>query len=231
MGLFKSIKKFGKSVAKTVVRAAPSAGVGFATGGPAGALLGASSFLQQRAAGKSTLAPGTGIFGGLQTSFGGPFGFPTAPGPMLGEDQPVVMTGGELTLTQTTFDIIVKLAGRLGIPIKRPSSVVRIGRSIIAKLLRFARANPGLTIINLLLNLGLSAFEANEIISWWATKGKRRRRIRVTNVKALNRSVRRLEGFRKLSHRVEMALVGRGGARRRTVGRRCPRCRKSPCCC
>lgn len=225
------LKKFGKSLTKTIGRAIPGTVAGFLTGGPAGAALGASTSLLAGAQRKTTLAPGPGVFGGLQTNFGGSFGLPQQISQPARLDSPVVLTSGEMTLTEPVFNIIVKLAAALGIPIKKASAVVRIGRSIIAKLLRFARANPGLTILNLLANLGLTAFEANELISWWATKGKRHRRIRVTNVKALNRSVRRLEGFRKLSHRVELALAGRGRARPGLSRRRCPKCRKSPCCC
>lgn len=182
------------------------------------------------AGGPPAISPGAGIFSGFQTSFGGPVARPPATFPMQ-QPPPVVMTGGAVALTKPVFDIIVKLAARLGIAIRTPAAVTRIGRSIIAKLLRFARANPGLTIINLLTNLGLTLFEANEIITWWTTHGKRRRRIKVTNVKALNRSVRRLEGFRRLSQRVEMALSRRGGVRSSSRTRRCPKCRRSPCCC
>jgi len=191
-------------------------------------LSGLGSFLPGAGSGPSAY-PSLPMFGGLQTSLGGPYQlpqqYPQQP------QQPVVQTAGVPALTRDVFDIILKLATRLGIVIKTPASVVRIGRNIIAKLLRFARANPGLTIINLLANLGLAANEVSTLLTWYTTHGKRHRRIKVTNVKALNRSVRRLEGFRRLSHRVEMALARRGVSRSPSRARRCPRCKKSPCCC
>lgn len=234
MGLFKSVKKFGKSVVKTVARAAPSAGVGFLTAGPAGALAGTLAGLTGQRSQQTAIAPGTGLLSSIQTSFGGPFGLPTAlpqqfPA-MAGEGQ-VFQTGGAVMLTESLFNVIVKLAQAMGHTFRSAQGVHRWGRMIVAKLLRFARANPGLTIVNLLANIGLSAVEINELLTWWATAGKKHRRIKVTNVKALNRSVRRLEGFRRLSHRVEMALSRRGVTRTIATRRRCPKCRKSPCCC
>jgi len=224
MAFLGSIGKFLGNVAKPLIRAVPAALTGFATGGKAGALTGALGSLQAGAGS----APS--IFSGVQTSFSQPVTrLPSFPAD--GGMQTTPTMAAVPALTKPVFEIILKLAARLGIAIKSPRSVVRIGRNIIAKLLRFARANPGLTIISLLTNLGLTLFEANEIITWWTTHGKRHRRIRVTNVKALNRSVRRLEGFRRLSHRVETALARRGVSARPSSRRRCPRCRKSPCCC
>lgn len=192
-----------------------------------------SSFLPG-AGGPPSIFPGTGIFDSFQTSLGGPYGLPQQQAPMQAPPSPAVLTAGgqQVMITQGAFNAIVKLAQRLGIPLRSAQAVVRIGRNIIAKLLRFARANPGLTILNLLTSLGLTAIEATDLITWFSTHGKRRRRIRVTNVKALNRSVRRLEGFRRLAHRVEGALARRGVARSiRRSSRRCPRCRKNPCSC
>jgi len=234
MGLFKRIKKFGKSVAKTVVHAVPSAAAGFVTAGPAGAALGALGSLQPRQGIGGTLSPGTGIFGGLQTSYGGAYGIPGDYGgmqPVSNGQVPMPVSSGAVQLTESLFNLILKLGQAVGHSFKSAGGVHRWGRMMIAKLLRFARANPGLTVLNLLINLGFTAIEANELLTWWATSGKKHRRIKVTNIKALNRSVRRLEGFRRLSHRVEAALSRRGAPRALTVRRRCPRCRKSPCCC
>lgn len=233
MAFLGSIGKFVGGLVAPVVKAIPATISGFASGGKGGAVLGALGSLQ---AGSGA---GPAQFGGVQqlpsifSTLGGPYQLPQVPFPMTSTSSqlPMVQVADVPALTQSVFNIIVKLADRLGIPIRRPSSVVRIGRNIIAKLLRFARANPGLTIINLLANLGLAANEVTELITWYTTKGKKHRRIKVTNVKALNRSVRRLEGFRRLSHRVEMALARRGAARSITRSRRCPRCRKSPCSC
>jgi len=59
----------------------------------------------------------------------------------------------------------------------------------------------------------------------------KRRRMNVANTKALRRSVRRLKGFDRLSHRVSSQLARVGGTRRRSTTRRCGTCRKSPCQC
>jgi len=59
----------------------------------------------------------------------------------------------------------------------------------------------------------------------------KRRRMNVANTKALRRSVRRLRGFDRLSHRVSGQLARVGGTRRRSASRRCGTCRKSPCQC
>jgi len=59
----------------------------------------------------------------------------------------------------------------------------------------------------------------------------KRRRMNVANTKALRRSVRRLKGFDRLSHRVSSQLARVGGTRRRSASRRCGTCRKSPCAC
>jgi hypothetical protein len=69
----------------------------------------------------------------------------------------------------------------------------------------------------------------NELAVWKTThKG---RRMNVANTKALRRSVRRLKGFDRLSHRVSAQLSRVGGSRRRSSSRRCGTCRKSPCSC
>jgi len=58
------------------------------------------------------------------------------------------------------------------------------------------------------------------------------RRMNVANVKSLRRSLRRLKGFEKLSHRVS-AQLGRAArsGRRTTRSAPCGTCRKSPCRC
>lgn len=231
MAFFGSIGKFVGGVAKPLLRAVPAALTGFASGGKAGALAGAFGSLQA-GQGQPMQFGQPGIFSGIQTSFAGGYGLPrTISAPAMPQAFPVAAAGVPAVITKDIFDTLLKLAQRLGIVIRSPNAVVRTGRSILAKLLRFARANPGLTIVQLLVNLGLTVFEANNIISWYTTHGKRHRRIKVTNVKALNRSVRRLEGFRRLSHRVEAALTRRGVTKGYISRRRCPKCRKSPCCC
>lgn len=73
----------------------------------------------------------------------------------------------------------------------------------------------------------------SELIEWSATKAHKKRRMNVSNVKALRRGLRRLKGFERLSHRVS-AQLGRaarsGRSYRRSAGR-CVTCRKSPCMC
>lgn len=59
----------------------------------------------------------------------------------------------------------------------------------------------------------------------------KRRRMNVANTKALRRSVRRLKGFDRLSHRVSSQLARVGGKRHRSASRRCGTCRSSPCKC
>jgi hypothetical protein len=59
----------------------------------------------------------------------------------------------------------------------------------------------------------------------------KRRRMNVANTKALRRSVRRLKGFDRLSHRVSGQLARVGGKRHRSASRRCVVCRHSPCTC
>ena len=75
----------------------------------------------------------------------------------------------------------------------------------------------------------IGAAALNELIVWSSTH--KRRRMNVANTRALRRSVRRLKGFDRLSHRVSAQLSRVGGHRRRSVGRRCGTCRKSPCSC
>jgi hypothetical protein len=59
----------------------------------------------------------------------------------------------------------------------------------------------------------------------------KRRRMNVANTRALRRSVRRLKGFDRLSHRVSSQLARVGGTRRRSASRKCGVCRRSPCSC
>jgi hypothetical protein len=72
----------------------------------------------------------------------------------------------------------------------------------------------------------IGAAVVSELLGYKVTK--KRRRMNVANTRALRRSLRRLKGFNRLSHRVS-AQLGRGGMRR--TARRCSTCRRSPCCC
>lgn len=229
MGFFKKFQ-LGKVFKRTAE--------GYAQGGYAGALAQGGSAVVKATIGAANSRASTGNggtslpqFGGLQTSFMP--GYQT-PGTMRvsNDNLPVpVSRGVSSSMTGAVYNALLQLAGKLGVSIKNPNSVVPIGRNLLAKLIRFSRATPGLTILTMLMQLGIGAFESNQLIAWYSTAGKRRKRIRVTNVKALKRSVRRLEGFRKMANRVELALAGRGSSStRRRVGR-CRTCRKSPCSC
>lgn len=87
----------------------------------------------------------------------------------------------------------------------------------------FKQFGPGIAVM-------IGADALNELMVWRATH--KRRRMNVANTKALRRSVRRLKGFDRLSHRVSSQLSRvahrRGGSRARG---RCLTCRKSPCSC
>lgn len=75
----------------------------------------------------------------------------------------------------------------------------------------------------------IGAAAVADLVTYKATH--KNRRMNVANTRALGRSLRRLKGFERLSHRVT-AQLGRaaGRGRRRSVGR-CSTCRKSPCSC
>lgn len=94
----------------------------------------------------------------------------------------------------------------------------------VDKLMRMVRsAGPGLVV-------GLIGQQAlQELFVYQSTH--KRRRMNVANTKALRRSVRRLKGFDRLSHRVSGQLARVGGSRRRSASRRCGTCRTSPCKC
>ena len=211
---------------------------GFAQGGPKLAFAQAGLQAMQSTIGAATSRASQGVgggslpqFGGLQTSFGGAYG--QAPGTLrVSNDQlPTMTSSGGPAMSGNIFRLLMMLAERLGVRIVKPNSVVPMGRKLLDKLIRFTRVTPGLTILSMLVTLGIATNEANQLIAWYSTAGKRRKRIRVTNVKALRRSVRRLEGFRKLAQRVEMTLVSRGGSAGRRRVTRCRSCRKSPCAC
>lgn len=75
----------------------------------------------------------------------------------------------------------------------------------------------------------IGAAALNELMVWQTTH--KRRRMNVANTKALRRSVRRLKGFDRLSHRVSAQLGRVAGRRRSGASRRCGTCRKNPCSC
>jgi len=229
MGL--KIGKFLGRLAGGAIKAAPQIIGGFSAGGLGGGSLAALGSLKL-GGGSAAPAGSAAMYGGAPTSFlPGQYNLPAQ---QTMTAQTVAQRGGgvpAVQVTQEVYNALLKIADRLGIRIMNPNAVVRIGRNLVAKLIRFSRATPGLTIVSMLLNLGLTVIEANNVVTWFSTAGKRRRRIRVTNVKALNRSVRRLEGFTRLARRVEASLARRSSVRSARRTRRCFKCRKSPCSC
>lgn len=235
MGFGKFVKKLTKGVGKAGV----GAGIGYLTGGPAGAAAGlaASQIKSQKRVAPTGYASnymgGTRGVNPIMTGFG-QYGTPQrAPGSLTVSNYDVVPVGNAMTVPSDITDTIYRMIGALGIPLKPTTNIVRLGRKLLAKLMNFARRNPGMTILALLANLGIVAEEANRLIAWWTTSGRKRRRMRVANVKALNRSVRRLEGFARLATRVQGALAQRATRRGygRTTSRRCFKCHKNPCGC
>ena len=87
----------------------------------------------------------------------------------------------------------------------------------------FKQFGPGIGAL-----IGVEALQ--ELMVYHSTH--KRRRMNVANTKALRRSLRRLKGFDRLSHRVSRQLH-RGGSRRtsRSVVQYCSTCRKNPCRC
>ena len=131
-------------------------------------------------------------------------------------------------VTGDIYNSLMTILQRVGATIRSPNSVIPMGKRVLSRVIATARRVPGMTPVGMLVTLGLTEIAANQLITWYTTAGKRRRRIRVTNIKALNRSVRRLEGFTRLARRVEASL-GRRSIARST--RRCRKCKKSPCSC
>lgn len=95
-------------------------------------------------------------------------------------------------------------------------------QSLLSLLRRF-----GPTALTAILGAELVA----DLVTLSATRAGRRRRMNPANVRALRRSVRRLQSFDRLSARVS-AQLGRVATRRRGPRRgRCMTCRANPCRC
>jgi uncharacterized membrane protein YfcA len=95
-------------------------------------------------------------------------------------------------------------------------------QSLLSLLRRF-----GPTALTAILGAELVA----DLVTLSATRAGRRRRMNPANVRALRRSVRRLQSFDRLSARVS-AQLGRVASRRRGPRRgRCMTCRANPCRC
>lgn len=86
----------------------------------------------------------------------------------------------------------------------------------------FKQFGPGIAAL-----IGVEALQ--ELMVYHSTH--KRRRMNVANTRALRRSLRRLKGFDRLSHRVSAQLSRAGGRRTRRSSARCGVCRKNPCSC
>jgi hypothetical protein len=75
----------------------------------------------------------------------------------------------------------------------------------------------------------IGAMAVADLVTYKATH--KNRRMNVANTRALGRSLRRLKGFERLSHRVSAQLSRTAHRGRRSSTRRCGVCRKSPCSC
>ena len=165
------------------------------------------------------------FLGGSDSSGGSPFpvsgpvyGLPSNPYPMQSPQMhqvqmPAVIVAASLA---ARFPALATALSALGIQFGK--------RFTPAMVWRMLKANgPGLV-------GGLIGGAAMNELAVWKTTHKSRR-MNVANTVALRRSVRRLKGFDRLSHRVSAQLSRVGGARRRSSSRRCGTCRKSPCSC
>jgi hypothetical protein len=130
------------------------------------------------------------------------------------------------SLTQEIFNAGLMVLSRLGIPAPASmagfSTTLRRALSAVASL---ARRTPAGTMVNLLVGLGLGAYEASLLTVWHAQR-RRGRRMNPANSKALHRAARRIKSFHKLCVHTDV-LKSRG---RRSTGK-CGTCRKSPCKC
>lgn len=227
MGL--KIGKFIGRIASGVVKNAPAIAAGFAGGGPGGAalaVLGSATYGSRAASNTPT---------GTPAMFNQPSSrFPSSSAGNMGNYPMVQVKNQQLgkTMDQEIFNGAMILLGKLNIVPRDPNKVAFALRSALGKIIRFVQKVPGSSLVAMLVTMGLTDYLATKIVTWYTVSGKKRRRIRVTNVKALRRSVRRLEGFHKLARKVDMALTHRGvgRARARRPGP-CRTCRKNPCSC
>ena len=213
-----------------------AAGQGFAQGGVWGAVLqgGKQAAISGVKAGMAKARNyGTVTPAGSPAMFNVAGSFmPSYSGVAVGGDTMGVPVAARMpALSAATGDIynsLMTILQRMGAAIRSPNSVIPMGKRVLSRVIATARRVPGMTPVGMLVTLGLTEMAANQLITWYTTAGKRRRRIRVTNIKALNRSVRRLEGFTRLARRVEASLGRRSVVR---SSRRCRKCKKSPCGC
>lgn len=133
-----------------------------------------------------------------------PVSYPMQPSPVGGGQ--VYTVGNTVNLpakvptsgmTKEIFDAASKLLARLGIPVRSVSAFIPSVKRALSGIAALARRTPAGTIVSLLIGLGLTAMEANLLVSWQAQR-RRSRRMNPANSKALRRAARRIKSFHKL---------------------------------
>jgi len=144
------------------------------------------------------------------------------PAPSYPQAQPVMSTFpvGAAVMTRMaaiTAPILAKIAVKLGLrarpSLNRAMDLIRKG----AKLLQSPEAVAAA--------LGVTVAELATLIT--TSNARKRRRMNPANSKALRRAARRIKSFHKLCTHTDV-LKNRG---RRSIGRSCGTCKKSPCRC
>jgi hypothetical protein len=120
-------------------------------------------------------------------------------------------------MTKDIFDAASKLLARLGIPVRSASGFIPAAKRALSGVASLARRTPAGTVISLLTGLGLTAMEANLLVSWQAQRRKHRR-MNPANSKALRRAARRIKSFHKLCTHTDLLKTHH---RRPAVGRKC----------
>lgn len=106
-------------------------------------------------------------------------------------------------MTKDIFDAASKLLARLGIPVRSASAFIPAAKRALSGVAALARRTPAGTVISLLTGLGLTAMEANLLVSWQAQRRKHRR-MNPANSKALRRAARRIKSFHKLCQHTDL---------------------------
>lgn len=106
-------------------------------------------------------------------------------------------------MTKDIFDAASKLLARLGIPVRSASAFIPAAKRALSGVASLARRTPAGTVISLLTGLGLTAMEANLLVSWQAQR-RRHRRMNPANSKALRRAARRIKSFHRLCQHTDL---------------------------
>lgn len=153
---------------------------------------------------------------------------PSAAVPVANRSVQIIPQGasGPAGLTKEVFDAGIKVFNAVGIAASAvPATFVSALKRILSALARFARGTPVGTLVSVLLGLGLTAYEANLLTAWYATK-KKSRRMNPANAKALRRAARRIRSFHRLCVHTDLLK-----SRRRSTSARCVTCKRNPCRC